>query len=177
MEKPVSEDIQWIIICLSTGMSREDIPMYTGISHRKVDSVLSTFNKYGTVKPTACQKPHTYTSLCDEDVQVLPIYLLCMTSISKATQHLHQTMESTPDLYHDKLRQDLELHNGKSISTSTIWRMLRNAGYTMKKVRHNALFCHMTTKHVDSSHVLPWNGMPTLVQSLLLGLVIIGLIN
>jgi transposase len=176
MGKPVSEDVQWIIIRLSTAMSRENIAMYTGISHRKIDSILSTFNKHGTVKSTTRQKRHTYASLCDDDIEVLPIYLLCTTSISNATQHLRRTMESTPDLYLDELRQDLELHNGKSVSTSTIWRTLRKAGYTMKKVRRDT-YCHMMTQHIDSSHVLPWNGMLMLAQRLLLGLVIIGLIN
>jgi transposase len=52
------------------------------------------------------------------------------------TQHLRKTLDSKPDLYLDELRQDLELHNGKSVSVSTIWRTLRNAGFTMKKVCH-----------------------------------------
>ena len=145
MGKAVSEEIQWIIIRLSSTMSREDIAMYTGISHRKIDNVLSTFNKYGSVKTTIRKKPHTYASLCDDDVQVHLIYLLC-TSVSPATQHLCRTLESTPDLYLDELRQDLELHNGKSVSISTIWRTLRNAVYTMKKVRHDALLFYKVTQ-------------------------------
>jgi hypothetical protein len=75
MGKPVSEEIQWIVIRLSTAMSREDIAMYTSVSQRKIDSILSTFNKYGTVKANVRQKPHTYTSLCDDDIQVCLIYL------------------------------------------------------------------------------------------------------
>ncbi|KAF8466781.1 hypothetical protein DFH94DRAFT_619425, partial [Russula ochroleuca] len=43
-------------------------------------------------------------------------------------------LESTPDLYLDELCQDLELHNWKSVSISTIWRMLQKAGYTIKKL-------------------------------------------
>lgn len=82
MGKPVSEDIQWIVIRLSTAMSREDIAMYTGISHRKVNNILSTFNKYGSVKSTTRQKPHVYTSLCDNDIQVPPFHFLCTASIT-----------------------------------------------------------------------------------------------
>jgi DNA-binding transcriptional regulator LsrR (DeoR family) len=70
MGKRISEDVQWIIIRLSTIMSREDIAMYTGVSQRKIDKVLSTFNKEGTVKATTSQRPHVYASLCDDDVQV-----------------------------------------------------------------------------------------------------------
>ena len=51
-------------------MSREDIAMYTGVSQRNVNDVLSTFNKDGTVKVYTRQKRHIYSSLCDEDVQV-----------------------------------------------------------------------------------------------------------
>lgn len=77
MGKAISEEIQWIIIRLSTAMSREDIGMYTGVSQRKIDNVLSTFNKYGTIKTTIRQRPHTYSSLCDDDIQVCLIYILC----------------------------------------------------------------------------------------------------
>jgi DNA-binding transcriptional regulator LsrR (DeoR family) len=73
MGKHVPEEIQWIVICLSTTMSREDIAMYTRISSRKIDDILSTFNKYGIVKANTHEKAHTYASLCDEDIQVCPI--------------------------------------------------------------------------------------------------------
>lgn len=74
MGKAISEEIQWIIIRLSVTMSREDIAMYTGVSERKVNNVISTFNKEGDVKVRTRQKPHTYSSLCDEDVQVSSCY-------------------------------------------------------------------------------------------------------
>ena len=74
MGKPIPEEIQWIIVRLSAAMSREDIAMYTGVSQRKVNDVMSTFNKDGTVKVYTRQKPHTYSSLCDDDVQVSSCY-------------------------------------------------------------------------------------------------------
>jgi hypothetical protein len=85
MGKPISEEIQWIVIRLSTAMSREDIAMYTGISQRKIDNVLSTFNKYGSVKTTTRQKPHTYASLCDDDIQVCLIYFVRRLSLTSST--------------------------------------------------------------------------------------------
>jgi hypothetical protein len=75
MGKPISEDMQWTIIRLSTAMSREDIAMYTDVSLRKVNDVLSTFNKEGTVKVYTRQKLDTYSSLSEEDVQVGSYYL------------------------------------------------------------------------------------------------------
>jgi epoxyqueuosine reductase QueG len=122
-------------------MLREDIAMYTRISSRKIDDILSTFNKYGIVKANTCEKAHTYASLCDKDIQVCPIHCSSYDAFSDQQQHLCRTLESTPDLYLDELCQDLELHNGKSVSISTIWRTLRKAGYTMKKVCHDRLLC------------------------------------
>ena len=53
-------------------------------------------------------------------------------------------MNETPDLYLDELHMDLQLQQGKSVSTSTVWRALRKAGFTMKKV------CL-----TGSSHIIP----------------------
>jgi DNA-binding transcriptional regulator LsrR (DeoR family) len=74
MGKPLYEEIQWIIICLSSAMSQEDVAMYTGVSQHKVNVMMSTFNKDGTVKVYTCQKPHTYLSLCEDDIQVSLCY-------------------------------------------------------------------------------------------------------
>jgi len=82
MGKPISAEIQWTIIRLSTAMSREDIAMYTGVSQRKIDSVLSTFNHHGTIKVFNNERPHVYRSLCDEDVQVRFTYLLGSTTLA-----------------------------------------------------------------------------------------------
>jgi transposase len=127
-------------------MSREDIAMYTGVSERKVNSVMSTFNKDGTVKVYTHQKPRTYSSLCDDDVQVSSRYPCTQQLFKLGTQHLLRTLDTSPDLYLDELRQDLEFHTGKSVSISTIWRTLHRAGYTMKKVRHNILSCEKVTQ-------------------------------
>jgi transposase len=149
MGKPIPEEIQWIIIRLSTAMSREDIAMYTGVSLRKVNDVMSTFNKEGTVKVYTRQKPHTYSILCENDVQVSS-RCLCTQQLSQASdtviQHLFRTLQTSPDLYLDELRQDVELQTGKSVSISTIWRTLNRAGYTMKKVRHSILLCEKVTQ-------------------------------
>ncbi len=88
MVKPIPEQVQWIIICLSTAMSWEDIAMYTGVSERKINDVLSTFNKEGTVKVHTRQKRSTYSSLCDANIQVSSCYL--------CTQQLSQASETAP---------------------------------------------------------------------------------
>jgi transposase len=139
--KPISEEVQWIIIRLSAILSREDIATYTNVSLRKVNDVLSTFNKEGTVKVYTRQKPDTYSSLSEEDIRVGSCYLCTQRFFNLATQHLLRTMNESPDLYLDELCQDLELHTGKSVSVPTIWRTLQRAGYSKKKVRHNIELC------------------------------------
>lgn len=39
-----------------------------------------------------------------------------------------------PDLYLDELRLDLELTHGKTVSIQTVYRTLKKAGITQKKV-------------------------------------------
>jgi DNA-binding transcriptional regulator LsrR (DeoR family) len=51
-------------------MSSYDIAKYTGVSRRKIDHVLATFKRKGTVNVHKTLKPHTHQSLCDEDIQV-----------------------------------------------------------------------------------------------------------
>jgi hypothetical protein len=45
------------------------------------------------------------------------------------------TARQTPDIYLDELRETLSTHCGVNVSESTVWRTLRRAGFTMKKVR------------------------------------------
>ena len=139
--KPISEEVQWIIIHLSSIMSREDIAVYTDVSLRKVNDVLSTFNKEGTVKVYSSQKQNTNSSLSEEDIYVGSCFLCTQRFFNLATQHLLRTLDESPDLSLDELRQDLESHTGKSASIPTIWRTLRQTGYNMEKVRHNMVLC------------------------------------
>jgi hypothetical protein len=124
MRKPISEDIQWIIIRLSTAMSPEDVAMYTDVSQRKVNDVISFFNKYDTV-------PHTYSwSLWDDDDQVS----LCLSLRSTGFSQLATTSTSSglcnleADLYFNELRQDLELQTG-TISCSSQPQMMPPLGF------------------------------------------------
>jgi transposase len=58
--------------------------------------------------------------------------------LSQCLQHLLKTLETTPDLYLDELRFELQQTYGVSVDTSTVWRALIRGGYTMKKVRFGA---------------------------------------
>ena len=66
-------------------------------------------------------------------------------------------MNETPDLYLDELRVDLEIQQGKSVSTSTVWRALQKAGFMMKKVYLGSDAIPIIENYllVNSSHMLP----------------------
>ena len=80
--KPICEDVQWIIICLSAELSSEDISMYTNISECKVKAILAHHKRTGGVDIPKHLRPSLYRKLQDEDIRVciwlfsLPILLL-----------------------------------------------------------------------------------------------------
>ena len=68
--KPVSEEVQWIIVQLGTVMSPQDIAMYTDLSKRKVRDTLTHFKTNGDVNIPKRQRPTLHRSLQDESIQV-----------------------------------------------------------------------------------------------------------
>jgi len=69
--KPVTEDIQWIIVC----MGAECIAMYTDMGEHKVHDILAHFKQLGDVKVPKCQRPKLYQKLCDYDIKVCNLHL------------------------------------------------------------------------------------------------------
>ena len=68
--KSVSKEIQWIIVCLDTTMSTDDIAMYTDLSERKVRDILAHFKQTGEVKSSNRSRPKLHRTLCDYDIEV-----------------------------------------------------------------------------------------------------------
>ena len=70
--KTIPEVVHWIIIRLSTTMLAEDIAMYTDVSLRSVQRILSYFTRTGGVNfpNRLTQKPQLHRTLCDYDIQV-----------------------------------------------------------------------------------------------------------
>jgi len=93
--------------------------MCLGVSERAIRSVISHFREHGTVNGgIPIQEEHKKNRhLRDVDVEFL---------LGAVNQQ--------PDLYLDELKEILEISCGVSISRSTIWRTLRRAGFTMKKL-------------------------------------------
>ena len=72
--KPVSEDIQWIIIHLGANLSPKDVSMYTNVSEHKVWATLANNKKTGKVIIPKCEKHSLYRKLQEEDLQIFYFY-------------------------------------------------------------------------------------------------------
>jgi transposase len=131
----ISEPIQWTIIRLSAAMPSHEISGFTDISDRKIRDIIAHFKKTGSIVVSKREKPTLHRSLQDEDIQVY-LHLNLLITLTCAVKHLFKTLSSTPDLYLDELRLELQERLGVSVSISTIWRTLRRGGHTMKKVRY-----------------------------------------
>jgi len=75
----------------------------------------------------------TYTGVSRHRVdQILATFR--RTRSVENTQFVPERMHDAADIYLEELRAELELQCERNFSTSSIWRMLRRAGFTMKKL-------------------------------------------
>ncbi|KIK85510.1 hypothetical protein PAXRUDRAFT_40987, partial [Paxillus rubicundulus Ve08.2h10] len=117
----ISTKMQWAVICLSKLLDFKRTAMALDLSSRSVRHIVSYFNTHGTV-------PNPGENVVPKERQ--------------GNQHLHDvdvefllgTITKTPDLYLDELQEVLAVSCGCMVSHATIWRTLRRAGFTMKKV-------------------------------------------
>jgi hypothetical protein len=68
--KAVLEVVHWIIICLSTIMTEDEISMYTNVGMRSVQKILSYFKQTSDVNVPQWMKCQIHKSLCDYDIEV-----------------------------------------------------------------------------------------------------------
>jgi transposase len=115
----ISPEVQWIILRLSKLLKNEQIAMCVGVSERSIRRIISHFREHGTIEVAgSVQEERTNNKhLRDIDVEFL------LGAVNQA-----------PDLYLDELKEMLEVTCGVSVSRSTVWRTLRRAGFTMKKI-------------------------------------------
>ena len=132
--KPISEDVQWIIVRLGAAFLPEEISMYTNVSECKVRAILTHHKRTRGVDIAKRERPNLYQKLQDEDIKVCSslFYLPCW--FSHTSQHLWTILSSTLDVYLDELCLELEEKHGVSVLASMIWRTLVKGGYSMKKV-------------------------------------------
>ena len=68
--KLIFEHVQWVVICLSAGLSTEDVAMYTNISEHKVKAIKAYHDQTSGVDIPECEKLNLYCKLQEEDIRV-----------------------------------------------------------------------------------------------------------
>ena len=68
--KPVTPEVQWIVVRMCASMTDRDVSMYTGISERKVQSIRQHFNKTGEITVPNRLRPKLHQALTDADIEV-----------------------------------------------------------------------------------------------------------
>ncbi|KAF8119206.1 Homeodomain-like protein [Boletus edulis] len=130
-----STDIQWAIVRLSKFLDHERIGMCLNVSTRTVQRVLSHFHATGTI-PNEKGGDEVVKRVRNKHLRDIDFLL--------------GTVQKTPDLYLDELREILAQNCGVHVSLSSVWRTLRSAGFTMKKVCFKSF---INTIQLYSGHV------------------------
>ena len=68
--KPISEEIQWIVVRLGAVLSPEDVAMYTNIGEHKVRAILTHHKRTGEVDIPKRARPNLYQKLQEDDIEV-----------------------------------------------------------------------------------------------------------
>lgn len=140
--KAISEEVQWIIVRLSTKMNPDDISMYTGVSIRSVERIIAYFKHNQDVLVRRQSIKERKRKLGEAQLEVSALLCACHVLNSYPLQHMFNAVNNVPDIYLDELQLELQDTFGMTVDKSTIWRNLRRGGYTMKKV------CMLSTKLV-----------------------------
>ncbi|KAF8686593.1 hypothetical protein AX14_003833 [Amanita brunnescens Koide BX004] len=107
----VIQEVAWIVIRLSSILSKDEIATYTGYS-------------LATVWESKRGQEQRKGKLHDVDLEIL------FGSIRKQ-----------PDYYLDELQEIMSTTCGVEVSKATVWRTLHKAGFTIKKMKRVAVEC------------------------------------
>ena len=133
--KAISEEVQWIIIRLSTKLNQDEISMYMGVSICSVERIIAYFKHNQDVLVWRSTIKERRGKLGEAELEVSGLLYGCRILDNHCFwQHMFNAVNNVPDIYLDELQMDLQDTFGVAIDKSTIWRKLRHGGYTMKKV-------------------------------------------
>jgi transposase len=128
----VSQDVRLIIIRMSAmNVSTQLIASYTNIVLRTVQNILQVYKSTGRYQPE--KKAGKKRKLDPEDTKVRSYTSFKL--LSDISQYLLDLIHETPEYQLADLQAKMLEHRGIPLSTSTIWRTLNRAGYSMKTVR------------------------------------------
>lgn len=128
----VSEDVRLIIIRMSAmNVSTQLIASYTNVVLRTVQNILNVYKSTGRYRPM--KKAGKQRKLDAEDTKVS--CSISFEPISNILQYLIGLIHEMPEYQLADLQAKMLEDRGIPLSTSTIWRTLNRAGYSMKTVR------------------------------------------
>jgi transposase len=140
--KSYSEDLRWVLVYMhhKRNMSVNEIERLTNLKSRTIRRILKLFEETGQVMPPAAKSGRP-RKLDDNDIDVSD--LICHSSWLFSghaqgaffPQYLKSCIARSGDAYLDELKKQLEDVCHVRVSMPTIWRALRQQGFTMKRVR------------------------------------------
>lgn len=134
--RPLSDDLRAAIVHMAHSLDIDSIVHFSGCKKRTVQRVLAEFRDTGTstrsrLRRQLCGPKRVLTRA---DVGVSRDSLLSRVNSNQNEQFLRGTIQHTPDIYLDELRELLKQRCGVDADEVTLWRALKRSGFTMKKV-------------------------------------------
>ena len=137
--KSYSEDLRWVLVYMhhKRNMSVNEIERLTSLKPRTIWRILKLYEDTGQVMPPAAKSGRP-RKLDDNDIEVS--VLICWLFSGHAQwaffpQYLRSCIARSGDAYLDELQKQLEDTCHVMVSKPTIWRALKQQGFTMKRVR------------------------------------------
>lgn len=138
--KAYSEDLRWVLVHMhhKRNLSVNEIERLSGLKPRSIRRVLKLYEETGQVMPPTAKSGRP-RKLDDIDINVSDQICHCLFSGhaqgESFSQYLKSCVTRSSDSYLDELQKQLEEVCHVKVAMSTIWRALKQQGFTMKRVR------------------------------------------
>lgn len=125
--KPSSDDLRWAVVrMVSCGYTTESIESLLGVSASTIRRIMSIFHTSGGTRVSL--------DITGRDARGRPQALSY-----REIWYLCDRVSNNPATYLDELQAELSEACGAQISQATVWRTLKQCGFTMKKLDRRAL--------------------------------------
>jgi transposase len=138
--KAYSEDLRWVLVHMhhKHNLSVNEIERLTGLKSRSIRRTLKLYEETGQVMPPTAKSGRP-RKLDDIDINVSDQICHCLFSGHAQgvsfSQYLKSCIAHSADSYLNELQKQLEDICHVKVAMSTIWRALKQQGFTMKWVR------------------------------------------
>ena len=154
--KAYSKDLRSVLVYMhhKRNLPVKEIERLTGLQPRSIRRVLKLYEETGQLLPPAAKSGRP-RKLDDNDINVSDRICHCLFSGYTQgvffSQYLKACITRSADSYLDELQTQLEETCHVKVSMPTIWRALRQEGFTMKRVRQ--CYVYILDHHSASSNI------------------------